>query len=219
MTNVQPHQVITITLVGRLLKLKMKSNGIPVKFRFYPSLTNTYARFIDGKVSKEFLLDRINRVPIKTTASQQKGISFEMAVIKGLEEEAFDAGILQKVRALLPRPMVKSQVYCEYRLNDVLIYGYVDVIGKILAVDIKTSNQYVPGQFEKSHQNFYLPALSSKGIRSLRYVITDFTEVYQENYKAPIDLSFQEMQIEAFCDFIMENLALITDKKIYSFEN
>ncbi len=189
---------------------------MPIKFRFYPSIINTYVRFMDGKVSKAYLMDRINRVPIETTEKQQKGINFELAVIKGIEEDEFDPEVLRNVRSLLPRPMVKTQVYCEHVMDDVLIYGYVDVIGKLMAVDIKTTGHYVAGQFKNSHQNFYLPALKSKGIRSLRYVITDFKDVYQEEYKAPIDLSFQEMQIKGFCDFVKENRSIITDRKIFT---
>jgi hypothetical protein len=186
------------------------------EFQFYPSLLNSYGRFINGKLSQLELIDKINRVPASVTAPQQKGIDFESAIIKGVNEEMFNAELLSEVRALLPRPMVKTQVYCEYRMDNVLVYGFVDVIGKILAVDLKTTRQYTAGQYEKDHQNFYLPALKHKGIRALRYIITDFEQVYQENYKAPIDLSFQEMQIKGFCDFVLSNRELITDKKIFS---
>jgi len=149
------------------------------------------------------------------TEAQHKGSSFEEAVIKGVNEDAFDPEILDKVRALLPRPMMKTQVYCEHQLDNVLLYGYVDVIGKTLAVDIKTTSSYQEGRFAHSHQNFYLPALRSKGIRTLRYVITDFQDVYQENYDQTIDFSLQEIQIKLFCDFLEEHRGEITDRKIF----
>lgn len=188
----------------------------PINYRLYPTLLNSYDRYIQHRLAEDDLIDRINRVPVPQTQAQATGVSFEDAVIKGVNEEEFDPDILQRVRSLLPRPMVKTQVYCEYQLNDALIYGYVDVIGKILAVDIKTTKLYIPGSFAESHQNFYLPALRSKGIRTLRYVITDFTEVYQEDYGQSVDLSYQEDQIKSFCAFLEEHRKRISDLRIFN---
>ena len=187
-----------------------------IKYRLYPTLLNLFDRYQKGYLTADEFIDRINRIVIPQTEAQAKGSSFEEAVIKGTDEELFDAGILMKVRSLLPRPMVKTQVYCEYQFDDVLFYGYVDVIGKTLAVDIKTTSKYVPDCYAQSHQNFYLPALKSRGIRTLRYVITDFQDVYQEDYDQFVDFSFQELQIKSFCDFIEENRGRITDRRIFS---
>jgi hypothetical protein len=187
----------------------------PVKYRLYPTLLNLFDRFQKGKIDQEELINRINRVPVTQTEAQAKGSSFEEAVIKGTREELYDPGILRQVRALLPRPMLKTQVYCEYQLGSVLLYGYVDVIGKMLAVDIKTTSKYIPDCFANSHQNFYLPALKSKGIRSLRYVITDFVNVYQEEYDQTVDFSFQQAQIKSFCEFLEEHRKRIEDRRIF----
>ena len=187
----------------------------PVNYNLYPTLLNLFDYYQKGYIEKAEFLNRINRVPLPPTESQAKGSSFEEAVIKGVNEESFDTEIISKVRALLPRPMLKTQVYCEYQLENVLLYGYIDVIGKTLAVDIKTTNSYQPGRFAHSHQNFYLPALRSKGIRSLRYIITDFQDVYQENYDQTIDFSVQKTQIKLFCNFLEEHREEITDRKIF----
>jgi hypothetical protein len=187
-----------------------------VKYKFYPSLLSCFDRFERGYISDQELLDRINRVQMPQTEAQFRGVSFEDAVIKGIGEETFDPDILSRVRSFLPRPMLKTQVYCEYQLNDSLIYGYVDVIGKMLAVDIKTTGNYRPGCFAKSHQNFYLPALRAKGIRSLRYIITDFKDVYLEEYDQMADLSFQEAQISRFCEFLENNRAGVTDRRVFA---
>ena len=186
-----------------------------INYRLYPTLLNTFDRYQKGYISETILLDRINRVPVPQTLAQAKGSSFEEAVIKGTNEEEFDPEILQKVRILLPRPMIKTQVYCEHQVDNVLLYGYVDVIGKILAVDIKTTNNYKPGCFALSHQNFYLPALRSKGIRTLRYIITDFKEVYQEDYDQSTDFSSQHVQISHFCEFLEAHRNEITDRRIF----
>jgi hypothetical protein len=186
-----------------------------IKYRFYPSLLNLFERYQAGKLEFEDFIARINRVPIPSTEAQARGIAFENAVIKGIDEDLYDYLILQKVRALLPRPMMKTQVYCEHQLGEVMFYGYVDVIGKTLAADIKTKSLYVPDCFAKSHQNLYLPALRQKGIRSLRYIITDFREVYQEDYDQTVDMSYQEEQIKLFCDFLEEHRKRVTDKRIF----
>lgn len=186
-----------------------------IQYQLYPTLLNIYDRFQKGYLDKTELLNRINRVPVPQTEAQARGASFEEAVIKGVNEEGFDQEILTKIRALLPRPMVKTQVYCEHQFGNVLMYGYVDVIGKTLAVDIKTTSNYQPERFAHSHQNFYLPALRSKGIRTLRYAITDFQEVYQENYDQTLDFSVQEVQIKLFCDFLEEHREQISDRRIF----
>jgi len=191
-------------------------NANPVKYKFYPTLLNAYDSFEKGYVTETELIDRINRLPSVQTEAQAKGSSFEDAAIKGINEELFDAAILARVRALLPRPMVKTQAYCEYQMNDVLLYGYVDVIGKIMAVDIKTTGKYEAGNYAGSHQNFYLPALRSKGIRKLRYVITDFKDVYSEEYDQTFDFSHQLAQISSFCQFVEDNRTKITDGKIFA---
>ena len=187
----------------------------PVKYKLYPTLLNRFDRFEKGYIDSNELINSINRVPVPQTAAQRKGVSFEDAVIKGIDEEEFNPEILARVRSLLPRPMLKTQVYCEYQLDDVLLYGYVDVLGKMVAVDIKTTSNYVPGCYAISHQNFYLPALRPKGIRSLRYVITDFVNVYQEEYDHNIDFTAQINQIKAFCDFLEMHRSEITDARVF----
>ena len=186
-----------------------------IKYKLYPTLLNSYDRYQKGYINDNELIDRINRVPSPQTEAQRKGASFEEAVVKGIDEESFDPEILSRVRALLPRPMMKTQFYCEYQLGDVLLYGYVDVLGKLMAVDIKTTSNYITGCYAVSHQNFYLPALRSKGIRSLRYVITDFKDVYQEEYDQNMDFSTHEAQIASFCQFLEEHRDSISDLRVF----
>jgi hypothetical protein len=186
-----------------------------IRYRVYPSLLNLYARYEAGLVEEQTLLDRLNRVPVPQTAAQARGVSFEEAVIKGTQAEQFDATILQKVRRMLPRPLVATQQYCQYQYEHVLIYGYVDVLGMGLAVDLKTTTRYQPGRYQHDHQHFYLRALQSRGIRRLRYVITDFREVYQEEYDFRTDLSVQEAQLLRFCDFLDTHRGAITDKRLF----
>jgi len=192
-----------------------------INYRFYPSLLNVFARYMSGgNLSVQELVDSINRVPTPTTSAQERGISFEEAVVKGTDEERFDAELLRKVRKLLPRPIVDTQVYCQWQIDDVLFYGYVDLIGKFKAVDLKTTASYQSGRYIHNHQNLYLHALKKKGIRLMEYVIAEFrpdgsTDVHVESYPLthPIDKQLEEIRL--FKAFLEEHRSLITDKKIF----
>ncbi|GAB3761894.1 PD-(D/E)XK nuclease family protein [Spirosoma pomorum] len=187
-----------------------------VNYRFYPSLLNTFSRYLSGgNLSIQQLIDSINRVPTPTTAAQEQGISFEEAVIKGTDEERFNPDILKKVRKLLPRPIVDTQVFCQWQIDDVLFYGYVDLIGSFKAVDLKTTGSYQPGRFVNNHQNLYLHALKRKGIKLMEYVITDFSDVYVESYSLTHPIEKQLEEIRLFKAFLEEHRALISDKKIF----
>ncbi|KAB7727601.1 hypothetical protein F5984_21270 [Rudanella paleaurantiibacter] len=187
-----------------------------IRYRFYPTLLNVFSRYLHGgPVSEADVLATINRVPRPTTAAQERGSSFEEAVIKGTDEERFDPAILANVRKLLPRPIVDVQVYCQWEIDDVLFYGYVDLIGKFKAVDLKTTSSYQKDRYVHNHQNLYLHALKKKGIRLMEYVITDFQDVYVESYAltTPIDRQLEEIRL--FKAFLDEHRPLITDKKIF----
>ncbi len=189
---------------------------MPIQYRFYPSLLNTFSRYMQGgNLSVQQLIDSINRVPTPTTAAQERGTSFEEAVVKGTDEERFNPDIIKRVRKLLPRPIVDTQVYCQLEIEDVLFYGYVDLIGSFKAVDLKTTGSYQPGRFVHNHQNLYLHALKRKGIKLMEYVITDFNDVYVESYSLTHPIDRQVEEIRQFKAFLDEHRSLITDKKIF----
>ena len=186
-----------------------------LQYRFYPTLLNTFSRFLNGaNLTEQQVLDAINRVPFPTTQAQQRGISFEETLIKGTNEEQFDASILQKMRRLLPRPIVETQVYCQWQIDDVLFYGYVDLIGKYKAVDIKTTGSYQTGRYLFNHQNLYLHALKQRGIKLMEYLVTDFTDVYVESYALTHSIERQLEEIRLFKTFVDEHRDQITDQKI-----
>lgn len=187
-----------------------------IKYRFYPTLLNTFSWYLrGGSITDQDMIAVINRVPTPTTAAQERGISFEEAVVKGTDEDRFDPDILAKVRKLLPRPIVDVQVYCQWEIEDVLFYGYVDLIGKYKAVDLKTTKAYQKDRYLNNHQNLYLHALKRKGIRLMEYVITDFTDVYVESYPLTHPIERQLEEIRQFKQFLNQHRELITDKKIF----
>ena len=187
-----------------------------IHYRFYPSLLNLFSRYLQSNsLTEQSLIDAINRVPTPTTAAQERGTSFEEAVVKGTNEERFDPDIIRRVRKLLPRPIVDTQVYCQWEIDDVLFYGYVDLIGKYKAVDLKTTGSYQKDRFLFNHQNLYLHALKRKGIKLMEYVITDFSDVYVESYALTHPIEKQLEEIRLFKAFLEEHRPQISDKKIF----
>ena len=187
-----------------------------IAYRFYPSLLNTFTRFLHGKLSEQELLDRINRVPIPQTEGQKRGVSFEDAVLKKIGEEFFDPELLKTVRQRLPKPIIKTQAYCQYQIDDVLIYGFVDILGRNEVVDLKTTSHYEPNRYKEDHQNFYLPAFVKNGVRQIRYLITDFQQVYEEVYDLHTHFEVQLNEIYLFKLFLYEHQNRIPDSKIFS---
>lgn len=192
-------------------------------YRIYPTLLNTFSLFLNEKtnsqgevmVKLEDLLDQINRVRKPTTEAQQKGINFEKAVTTGDLENLFEESVIEKTRALLPAKY-KTQVYSEAIYKNCQIYGYVDILGGNKAFDLKSTRAYSPNRFALNHQNLYLLGLQKWGVTSLDYIITDFTEVYQESYSLnSYDFSPLFKEIDLFVDFLQEHRKLIRDKKIF----
>jgi hypothetical protein len=188
-----------------------------VVYRFYPSLLNTYSRFLQGKISEQEVLDRINRVPIPQTEAQFRGVSFEDAVLKKIGEEQFDPQIIATVRQKLPSPIVKTQAYCQYQVGDVMIYGFVDVVGRKEAVDIKTTSHLRnPTVFTRPPKLLFTSSLR-RGVRQMRYLITDFVGVYEEIYRsASADFEGQLEELYSFKMFLEEHREQITDAKIFA---
>ncbi|WP_044172961.1 hypothetical protein [Flectobacillus major] len=192
-------------------------------FRVYPTLLNTFSLYLNetkdsqGNLLVDLgeMLDRINRVPKPTTEAQQRGINFEKAITTGENEEAFSEYVVEKTRAFLP-PKYKTQVYAETRYKECIIYGYVDIVGGSRAIDLKSTRYYEPNKFLNNHQNLYLLGLQNYGIKTLDYIITDFTEVYQETYSlANYNFSPLYQEIDSFMEFLRQNRKKIRDKKIF----
>ncbi len=193
------------------------------RYRIYPTLINTFSLYLqeaknaEGQVyvSFEELIDRINRVYKPPTEAQQRGSSFEDALLKGQGEDNFPAPILEQMRAKLPHRF-KTQFYTSVVVRDIELYGFVDVVAGNRAIDIKTTSSYKPDKFLHNHQNLYLLGLKRWNIKQLDYLITDFQEVYTETYHYnTYDFEPLLNELFQFVDFLETNRGLITDKKIF----
>lgn len=193
------------------------------RYRIYPTLINTFSLYlhetknVEGElyVSFDEMIDRINRVYKPPTEAQQRGVSFEDALLKGEGEEAFPAPILARMRAQLPNRF-KTQFYTSVVVRDVELYGFVDIVAGNRAIDIKTTSSYQPDKFLHNHQNLYLLGLKRWNIKQLDYLITDFQEVYTETYDYnTYDFGPLLNELFQFVDFLEANRTQITDKKIF----
>lgn len=194
-----------------------------VRYRVYPTLLQAFSYYQNGitnakgevLVGFDEIIDRINRVPSPTTQAQQRGIDFESALITGRGEEHFPANILAEMRTHLPRQF-KTQFRVQTVVNDVELYGIVDVVGSDRALDVKTTARYQPGKFARNFQNLYLLGLKAWNISQLDYLITDFERVYVETYHADTyDFGPLLDELNVFVDFLETNRRLITDPKIF----
>lgn len=195
-----------------------------IRYRIYPTLLDAFARYHhqvqrpDGSLYVDFqeIIDKINRVPVPRTAAQQRGVSFETALLTGEGEEQFPAGILQQMRQQLPA-RYRTQVFVRTVVQEnIELYGFVDVLGGNRAIDIKTTAHYKgPGQYAGNFQNLYLLALRAWGIQTLEYLITDFSGVHSETYAADTyDFAPLLADLQSFIVFLEANRKLIRDRKI-----
>jgi hypothetical protein len=198
-----------------------------LRYRVYPSLLNQFSLYLSEEgferddehipfVDFARLMDAINRVPTPTTEAQAKGIAFEELVLGAAQSEEPESPVVARTRQLLP-PVGTPQVYCEYQLDDVLIYGYADFVGFGRCVDIKTTKQYQFPKFLHSHQNWYMKALEPDGVKRMDYIITDFREVYRETY-TPDTYDFGRLAYEVFLfrDFLEQHREQITQPKLFN---
>lgn len=207
-----------------------------IKYQFSPSLLNQFAMYLTEEgyekqgetipyVTFQKLIDSINKVPYATTEAQQKGIDFENEVIAlakgetqtlaGMEPAYKDC--LIEITQRLPAYFT-AQKKVQRQHEDILFYGFCDVVGAGRIVDIKTSGQaYQFGKFLKSHQNLYLWALEKQGYTSMEYLQTNFKNVYTEEYGLDYDFTPLLQQMKDFAEFCEENRELITNPKTFNF--
>ena len=89
-----------------------------IQYRIYPTLLDAFTlyrhevRRQDGSLYVDFqeIIDKINRVPKPRTDAQQRGVSFETALLSGEGQEQFPAEIIQQMRQRLPA-RYRTQVY------------------------------------------------------------------------------------------------------------
>ena len=140
-----------------------------VNYRFYATLLDSFQYYLgrvdDDNAFQDFI-DRLNRKPFYSEAAA-KGTAFNDLV---------DLIISGKLRIEdLPKD----------KRGNVALYGYVDEILKYKVVDIKTTGRYVFPKYLNAWQSKIYPyCLNENGVyvNTFEYLITDFRNVYIEEY-------------------------------------
>jgi hypothetical protein len=151
-------------------------------FRHYQNAGDEWA----DKARKD-LIDRLCGVGAASEA-MQKGIDFE----KGLCDYCDGAGSLHEGEPLfaIMEEMAghirgaERQVHVAIQVSPgITVHGYIDFLQKNTIYDVKTTRNYEFPKYLRNCQHLaYMAALERRGIRTFRYLITDFSGVFVEEY-------------------------------------
>lgn len=192
-------------------------------YSIYPSMLD---RFYWAKRlgTWDELLDLINRTKkFEKTEKQLKGLRFEKLIddiLNGevVEQTEFKQELVDKIAYKLHKN-IGRQKYIEDKITVkngiVKLYGYIDFEYDNFYIDLKTTEKYKPGKYEKYSQHKVYPLVGKK--ESLIYLITDFENIYQEPY--PIDPDATDKlyhEINELIEWLEIHRFEITDKKIFT---
>jgi hypothetical protein len=200
-------------------------------YRIYPTLIDQFNNMKTGKygVQESDFLDIVNRKPRPINEAAEKGKAFHEITSNFDWENEVKSGYVKKGWWAFPEPLVKAisqyrhgglyEVYCDREIEvpgtgRILLYGYVDTIRDGMVIDLKTTGFYRGLSYLKSMQRLvYLYITQS---RLLRFLITDFTYIYWEDYyqQNNIEELLHEPLME-MCAWLEMNRDKITDTKIF----
>jgi hypothetical protein len=155
-------------------------------FRYYREAKDEYA----DKARRD-LIDRLNGVSV-TSEAMRKGIDFEQAVCDYCDGKKITVGRGAKPALLQSIDEIAGYVNGALRqvhvsahiATDIVIHGYIDFLKGGTIYDVKTTHQYeFPKYLHKCQHLAYMAALRPHGIATFKYLITDFSSVYVEEYR------------------------------------
>ena len=120
-------------------------------------------------------------------------------------------------------PQKFTEAVLPTRRGNVMLYGYVDEILKNKVIDIKTTGRYTFPKYLKAWQSKVYPyCLKKQGVfvDTFEYLVTDFRNVYVEEYPYKPEKDIVELQrfSEQLIDFIETHKHLITSPKLFNAE-
>lgn len=161
--------------------------------RISPTLLDSFGYYMSiedderSAVVRGELLARLRREEREPSAAMQKGLDFEAHVVRALKNEYLTSGDLkydacvQEVADFVEGGL--HQVHIQAEVNGVLVHGYIDFLCGNLIVDVKTTKKYTMGKYYSGNQHLvYMYALRPAKITSFSYLVTDFRNVYREDY-------------------------------------
>jgi len=161
-------------------------------YRLSPTLLDSFDYYLSiedeeqSQQKRQELIDYLNGKKVVSEA-MQKGVDFENNVVlcnMGEKIDCEDERYFDCVHEIAG--IVDGSVYqwhIEREFEGVLIHGYADFINRNRVFDVKTTANYEVGKYRNRMQHrIYLACLRQERIDNFTYLITDFRNVYKEDY-------------------------------------
>lgn len=210
------------------------------QYNIYPSLLDSYDHLMssDNEDGFQQIIDRINKKPSPIAPAAQKGIDLNNVIDGLIARKEEDAAVIIKetmnadqVQGMMLQelytnlkgstPQVLLTAEMELMGKKVILYGYADYVRANTIIDLKTTSRYAVGKYGGGSQHLVYPlcaALMGVEINRFRYLVTDFRNVYVEDYDYDFnrDLGVLKGKLTDFISFLNRWRGRITDKKIFS---
>jgi hypothetical protein len=180
-------------------------------FRISPSLLDSFDYYMSiedeekSAIARKELIDYLSGV--RTTNDAMKaGLDFEDAVVQTIQggcviipnDEAYARCVAEcanEVRGSL------YQYHVQAELGGVIVHGFIDFLNRNKVTDLKTTAKYEIGKYtNKSQHRIYLYCLKDCGINKFTYLVSDFRNVYKEDYCWQV--SYEDELKSAINDFM-----------------
>jgi hypothetical protein len=151
-------------------------------FRYYQNAEGECA-----DKARQDLIDRLNGVSVESEA-MRKGIAFEQLVCDYIDGKGGPEGgpPLSRVVSEISGHVrgASRQVHVSALISPgITVHGYVDFLSGDTIYDVKTTSRYEFPKYLRNCQHIaYMAALRGHGIRTFRYLATDFADVFVEEY-------------------------------------
>lgn len=161
-------------------------------WRISPTFLDSFGYYLSieddeqSKTARQELIDRLAGVKHEPNEAMQKGIDFENAVLAYWINEQVQPSspydeCVKEVAEYIKGSI--SQVHVETEIAGGIVHGYIDFLRGNQIYDVKTCSSYDVGKYLGRNQHLvYLYALRNDNIRRFQYMITDFRNVYKEDY-------------------------------------
>ena len=206
------------------------------QYSVYPTLLDSFdwwrSQVPGARADQAFreLMDKLNKRPFKATPEMERGTAFNEAVdhviksdtrlpIPESDEVSFKGYTFSKDLVLDIARRVRGsliQKYLQSRLilgpdTMVRVYGFADYVGPSQIWELKTG-RYYPGKFKRRWQRHTYMACHL--VPKFTYLVTDFTNVYEETYEDP-GLPALKEALGDFIEFIEANRPAINNPKLF----
>lgn len=161
-------------------------------YRISPTLLDSFNYYLSiedrekGDSVRKELIDYLKG--IKTTnAAMEAGIEFEKNIVDAVQgnyvpwnDEQYNDCVeecAKHVRGSM------YQYHVEKELDGVIVHGVIDFLCGNTIIDCKTTSKYEIGKYTPHTQHLVYPyCLLAEGITNFVYLVTDFKNVYKEDY-------------------------------------